>query len=142
LPAATPEWTRANDLYLRTEYQQSLAVLQAAPRKDAAALQLTGQNFFMLGEYKKASEAFEKAAALDPNNAKLIHWLGRAYGRRAETSNPFMAPGLASKTRQMLRKPWSLIRPTKMRWGICSISISMHRDFWVEECTKRKCWRS
>jgi tetratricopeptide (TPR) repeat protein len=104
LSAASPEWTRANSLYQRTEYQQSLALLEAATMKDAAMLQLAGQDFFMLGEYKKASEAFEKAAALDPNNAKLIHWLGRAYGRRAETANPFMAPGLASKTRQMFEK--------------------------------------
>jgi Flp pilus assembly protein TadD len=103
LPAATPEWTRANNLYLRTEYQQSLAVLKGAPT-DAASLQLAGQNLFMLGEYKKASEAFEKAAVLDPNNAKLIHWLGRTYGRRAETANPFAAPGLASKTRLMFEK--------------------------------------
>jgi Flp pilus assembly protein TadD len=104
LSAASPEWTRANSLYQRTEYQQSLAILEAATVKDAAALQLAGQDFFMLGEYKKASEAFEKAAALDPNNAKLIHWLGRAYGRRAETANPFLAPGLASRTRQMFEK--------------------------------------
>ncbi len=104
LPAVTPEWIRANNLYLRTEYQQSLAVLHAAPGTDAASLQLAGQNWFMLGEYKKASDMLEKAAALDPNNAKLIHWLGRAYGRRAETSNPFAAPGLASKTRQMFER--------------------------------------
>jgi Flp pilus assembly protein TadD len=104
LAGATPEFTRAQNLYQRTEYQQSLAALQAAAEKDAASLQLTGQDFFMLGEYKKACDAFEKAAALDPNNAPLIHWLGRAYGRRAETANPFMAPGLASKTRQMFEK--------------------------------------
>ncbi len=103
LPAATPEWTRANNLYQRTEYLQSLAALHPAS-KDAATLQLMGQNFFMLGEYKKASDAFEKAAALDPTNARLIHWLGRAYGRRAETANPLAAPGEASKTRQMFEK--------------------------------------
>lgn len=77
--------------------------MKGAPA-DAATLQLIGQDFFMLGEYKKASEAFEKAVVLDPNNPKLIHWLGRAYGRRAETGNPFSAPGLASKTRQMFEK--------------------------------------
>jgi cytochrome c-type biogenesis protein CcmH/NrfG len=104
LAAASPEWTRANNLYQRTEYQQSLAILGASPMKNAATLQLIGQDFFMLGEYKKASDAFERAAALEPDNAKLIHWLGRAYGRRAETANPFMAPGLASKTRQMFEK--------------------------------------
>jgi Flp pilus assembly protein TadD len=102
--AANLDWGRANNLYQRTEYQQSLAVLQALPEKDAAALQLMGQDFFMLGEYKKASESFEKAVALDPNNAQLLHWLGRTYGRRAETANPFAAPGLASKTRQMFEK--------------------------------------
>ena len=103
LAGTTPEWDRANQLYLRTDYRESLAVLKAAPG-DAASLQLIGQDYFMLGEYKKASESFEKAAALDPNNPKLIHWLGRAYGRRAETGNPLSAPGLASKTRQMFEK--------------------------------------
>jgi len=100
--AASPEWTRAHSLYQQTEYKQSLAALEG--QKDAASLQLMGQNLFMLGEYKKATEAFEKAAALDPNNPKLVHWLGRTYGRRAETANPFTAPGLASKTRQMFEK--------------------------------------
>jgi Flp pilus assembly protein TadD len=103
LSAATPDWNRANSLYQRTEYRESLAALEFAP-KDAPALQLAGQDLFMLGEYKRACEAFEKAAALDPNNAKLIHWLGRTYGRRAETANPFTAPGLASKTRQMFER--------------------------------------
>jgi len=79
-------------------------VLESVHSKDAATLQLTGQNFYMLGEYKKASEALEKAVALDPNNAKLVYWLGRVYGRRAETANPFQAPGLASKTRQMFER--------------------------------------
>ncbi len=102
--AGSPEWNRAYGLFQRTEYEQSLAVLQTLPGKDAATLQLMGQNWFMLGEYKKASDSFEKAVALDPNNAKLLHWLGRTYGRRAETANPFAAPGLASKTRQMFEK--------------------------------------
>jgi tetratricopeptide (TPR) repeat protein len=100
--AATPEWTRAHSLYQQTEYRQSLAALEG--HKDAASLQLMGQNLFMLGEYKKATEAFEKAVALDPNNPTLVHWLGRTYGRRAETANPFTAPGFASKTRQMFEK--------------------------------------
>ena len=105
MSAATPEWTRAHNLYQQTEYRQSLALLerQQAP-KDAATLQLMAQNLFMLGEYKRATDVFEKAVALDPNNPKLVHWLGRTYGRRAETANPFSAPGFASKTRQMFEK--------------------------------------
>jgi Flp pilus assembly protein TadD len=103
LTAASPDWTRANNLYQRTDYALSLAVLQGAA-KDAPTLQLMGQNWFMLGEYKRASEAFEKAVALDPNNPKLLYWLGKTYGRRAETANFLAAPGLASKTRQMFEK--------------------------------------
>ncbi len=104
LVAASPDWARANNLYQRTEYLQSLQLLEKLPQNDAATLQLMGQDLFMLGEYKKATEAFEKAVALDPNNPKLLHWLGRTYGRRAEMANPFAAPGLASKTRQMFEK--------------------------------------
>ncbi len=107
LSAATPEFSRAINLYQRTEYQQSLAVLKTAP-SDSAALQLAGQNYFMLGDFKKASDTLEKAAAMDPRNPKLIHWLGRAYGRRAETANPFAAPGLARKTGQMFEKAVAL----------------------------------
>ena len=104
LVAASPDWARANNLYQRTEYLQSLQLLEKLPERDAATLQLMGQDLFMLGEYKKATEAFEKAVALDPNNPKLLHWLGRTYGRRAEMANPFAAPGLAAKTRQMFEK--------------------------------------
>ena len=101
---ATPELSRANHLYQQTEYRQSLATLETLPNKDGPTLQLTGQDLFMLGEYKKATEAFEKALAFDPNNPKLLHWLGRTYGRRAEMANPFFAAGWATKTRQMFEK--------------------------------------
>lgn len=94
----------ARSLFERTEYQQSLALLLPAPHRDAQSLQLIGQNYFMLGEYKKSTDALEKAAALDPNNALVQSWLGRAYGRRAETSSPLTAPGYASKARQALEK--------------------------------------
>ena len=33
-----------------------------------------------------------------------MDWLGRAYGKRAESSNPLMAPGLASKARDAFEK--------------------------------------
>jgi tetratricopeptide (TPR) repeat protein len=104
LAANAPGGDQARALFDRTEYRQSLSLLLPLPHKDAAALQLIGQDYFMLGEYKKSTEALEKAAALDPDNAKLFDWLGRAYGRRAETSNPFWAPGYASKARQAFEK--------------------------------------
>ena len=36
--AESIEWTRAHELYLRTEYRESLAVLLPLPNRDAAAL--------------------------------------------------------------------------------------------------------
>lgn len=106
LASAGPEEERARSLYNRAEYRQSLNVLlegRQLPR-DAAALELLGQDYFMLGEYKRSTDALEKAALLDRDNAEILHWLGRAYGRRAETGNPFTAPGHATKARQMFER--------------------------------------
>jgi len=104
LAAAASDYDRALDLYKHTDYQASLKVLQQLKEKDAAALALTGQNYFMLGDAKHATDFFQKAVAADPNNSVYYHWLGRAYGRRAETSNPFSALGHASKTHQSFEK--------------------------------------
>ncbi len=117
LAARTPEWDRAHELYQRTEYQQSLALLLPAPQKDAATLQLIGQSYFMLGEYKKATESLEKGLALEPNNAEMLHWLGRTYGRRAEMASPFTAPGYATKSRQMFEKSVALNPSNKAATG-------------------------
>ena len=106
--AGTPEWHRAHELYRRTEYQQSLNVIQSIVHKDAATLELMGKDYYGLGEYKKATEAFEKAIVLDPTNSEMFHWLGRTYGRRAETRNVFTASGYANKTRQMFEKAVAL----------------------------------
>jgi tetratricopeptide (TPR) repeat protein len=46
----------------------------------------------------------EKAAALAPDSSEIHLWLGRAYGRRAETSNLLSAPGHASRARQYFEK--------------------------------------
>jgi tetratricopeptide (TPR) repeat protein len=98
--AAGPELDHAHKLYSLTEFRQSLEVLQAIPDKSAAVYDLMGRNYYGLADYKKATEALEKAVALDPNSSEIHLWLGRAYGRRAETSNPLSAPGHASKARQ------------------------------------------
>jgi tetratricopeptide (TPR) repeat protein len=82
--------------------------LLATSDRDAAVELLIGQDYFGLAEYKQATDALEKAVALAPNNAESFLWLGRAYGRRAETSNPFSAPGFASKSRQMFEKAVAL----------------------------------
>jgi tetratricopeptide (TPR) repeat protein len=102
--AGGPDITEARKLYNLTEFEQSLKVLHAIPNKDGAAWELTGRNYYMQAEYKKATEALEKAVVADPENSDYALWLARAFGRRAETSSPFTAPGLASKARQYFEK--------------------------------------
>src|SRR5579864_1569430 len=108
LTAKSPDCERARELYQRTEYRESLGVLLPIAQKDADTFGLIGQNYFMIGEYKKATEALEKAIGMELNNAGFAHWLGRTYGRRAETASPFTAPGYASKAGQMFEKAVAL----------------------------------
>jgi tetratricopeptide (TPR) repeat protein len=108
LTAQSPDRERARELYQRTEYRESLGMLLPIAHKDAATFGLIGQNYFMIGEYKKATEALEKAIAIEPNNAGFAHWLGRTYGRRAEMASPFTAPGYAFKAGQMFEKAVAL----------------------------------
>src|SRR5829696_3485161 len=98
--ASGPELERARKLYNSTDFEQSLKVLQAAPQKDAEIWELIGRNYYMMGDYRRASESLEKAAAVDPQNSRIALWLGRSWGRRAETSSFVTAPGHASKARQ------------------------------------------
>ena len=102
--ASGPDLDRAHKLYNLTDFQQSLEVLQVVPNKDAAVYELMGRNYYGLGEFKKATEALERAVARDPGDSNMYLWLGRAYGRRAETSSLITAPGLATKARQFFER--------------------------------------
>ncbi len=99
---------RAKELYQRTDYKASLQVLATDPAPSAATHCLIGKNHFMLGDWKLATDSFEQAVTLTPANAEYALWLGRAYGRRAETSNWMMAGFHAAKTRQYLEKAVAL----------------------------------
>ena len=98
--AASPDYERALELYQHTDYHASLKLLQPAQEKTVPELVLMGQDYFMLGDAKRATEFFQQAVTAEPVNSVYHHWLGRAYGRRAETVNPFTALGYASKDRQ------------------------------------------
>jgi tetratricopeptide (TPR) repeat protein len=102
--AAGPDVTQARNLYNSTDFEHSLKVLLAIPSKDGAVYELIGRNYYMQGDYKRAAEFLEKAVAAEPANAECALWLGRAYGRWAETSSPFTAPGHASKARLSFEK--------------------------------------
>ena len=104
--ATGPEIDQARKLYQLTDFDGSLRVLHALPERgrDGAAWELIGKNYYGLGDYKKATESLEKAIALEPDNSEFHLWMGRAYGRRAETSSMITAPGYASKARQFFEK--------------------------------------
>ena len=105
LLAASPAGLeQARKLYQLTDYEASLKILQAIQPKDGPVYALIGRNDYMQGEYKKATEVLEKAVAAEPNNSEYELWLGRAFGRRAETASPFTAPSHANKAREHFEK--------------------------------------
>lgn len=106
--AAQDRLKQAEELYQRTDYKKSIELLSAEHSPNAAASFQIGQDYFMLGEYKKAGEAFQKALALDPKKSDYALWLGRAWGRRAETSSPITAPIYALKARQCFEQAVAL----------------------------------
>jgi len=104
LAASAADLEQARKLHSHTDYEESLKLLAPMEPKDSAVYELIGQNYYGLGDYKKAAENFEKARAGDPGKSDYEMWLGRAFGRRAETSSPFTAPAHASKARQHFEK--------------------------------------
>jgi len=112
LTARNAELEQARELYHRTDYTGSLQilnhVLKAGDSLDAPVVFLMGQDHFMLGDYKRAAEAFQEATSLESSNSDYFLWLGRAYGRRAEMDNPLMAAGHASKARQNFERAVAL----------------------------------
>jgi Flp pilus assembly protein TadD len=99
--------TRAEDLYRHTQYEASLVLLDKNAT-DAQTTFLIGRDYFMSGDFRKATEYFQKTVTADPGNSDYMDWLGRAYGKRAETSNPFVAPMLASKARTAFERSVAL----------------------------------
>jgi tetratricopeptide (TPR) repeat protein len=102
--AGAPSFDEARKLYQISDFDGSLQILNELPVKTVAVWELIGRNRYGQADFKKATDALEKALALDPGNAEVNLWLGRAYGRRAETALPITAPGYASKARQYFEK--------------------------------------
>ena len=94
---------KAENLYKHTDYQASLDSLDKRGA-DPATNFLVARNYFMLGDFKKSVDYLSKATEAQPNNSEYWDWLGRAYGRRAETSNMLAAPGYATKARAAFEK--------------------------------------
>jgi Flp pilus assembly protein TadD len=99
---------RANALYQSTDYAGSLRVLEQDTAPDGENYLLSGKNYFMTGDYKRATDFFEKAVAGAPANSDYQLWLGRAWGRRAESGSWLTASSHASKARQCFEKAVAL----------------------------------
>lgn len=104
LAASPSDLDQARKLYQLTDYDSSLKILQTIQPKDGPVYELMGRDHYMQGEYKKATDALEKAVAAAPSDSDYELWLGRAFGRRAETSSVLTAPSNANKARQHFEK--------------------------------------
>lgn len=104
LPAAATDLSRANELYERTDYTGALHLLLTEKNLDAPAYALAGKSSFMQGDLGKATDYFQKAIALAPNDSEYVLWLGRTWGRKAERASPFTAPHAASRAREYFEK--------------------------------------
>ncbi len=85
----------------------AIASLQAQLQKtpsDAASYNYLCRAYFSVHDWDRAIPACEKAVSLDPRSSEYRLWLGRAYGEKADRSNPLSAAGLARKVRKQLEK--------------------------------------
>jgi tetratricopeptide (TPR) repeat protein len=102
--AQTGDLERARALYQQTKYPEALRIVETIQPQAPVSFALAGLCHYMMGDYKKAAEVFEKAVAGDEGNSVYWDWLGRAYGKRAETSNFLTAPVYARRARQHFEK--------------------------------------
>jgi tetratricopeptide (TPR) repeat protein len=104
--AAVPpetDYDRAHRFYSRTDYNSAIAILDRTPQ-DARTLELLGKCYYGAGDFKKATETLEKAAAAAPSDSMIQTWLGRAWGMRAESAFALAAVGHAGKSRDAFER--------------------------------------
>lgn len=94
---------QAERLFRKTDYASALNMLKNQPRT-SEVLFLEGRCWYYLSDYKQAVETFEKLTHGEPRSGLYMNWLGKAWGRRAETANVFQAPGFASRAREAFEK--------------------------------------
>jgi tetratricopeptide (TPR) repeat protein len=108
LRGAEDPLSKAEERYHLADYRASLALVRESGQTSGRAYCLAGRDQFMLGDYKQAAQAFERASSLEPANSEYAGWLGRSYGRRAETSAPFFDAKYTAKARTYLEKAVAL----------------------------------
>jgi len=84
------------------KYREAKSVFEPALKtnaRDAAAAFYLGRIAMEERQNDRAADYFETATTLDPKNSTFYLWLGRAYGREAESANVLRQPGLARKAK-------------------------------------------
>jgi tetratricopeptide (TPR) repeat protein len=102
-PRSRTDLHEAEELYRRGHYAASLSLLDRHATSPAS-LFLIGRDYYMLSEFKKATRYLKQALIAAPENSEFFDWLGRAYVRRADTSNPLSAPLLAKKAKEAFER--------------------------------------
>ena len=64
----------------------------------------SGLRHYEAGKFKAAVAAFDRAAAVDPENDVYAFWVGKACGRVAENAGPISAIKWAGRTRDALER--------------------------------------
>lgn len=82
----------------------SEAVSALTSHDDAQSLNLLSRAYFAMERWDEAVKCGERAVSLEPQNAGYHLWLGREYGRKAGSSNPLSAAGLAKKAKNEFEK--------------------------------------
>lgn len=72
--------------------------------KDAKANYFMGRIEFSRNSYGDATKWFEKAVKYESDNSYYNLWLGRAFGRRAQSASKLKQPFLARKTKSYFEK--------------------------------------
>jgi len=98
--AEPSELARIRELYRRGDYLTAAKLIDSAGALDAEWLLLAGQVNYRAGNLSAACRYFERATIANPTDSSCFHWLGRAYGRRAESADVLLAPRYAVLARQ------------------------------------------
>ncbi len=95
----------------------AIAFTAASCAQADADLMVRGKQAYQQANFKDAVQWFEKAATAEPRSSDVQHWLGRAYGRLAETSSFLNAPRFASKCRQAFERAVEMDGNNKEAWN-------------------------
>jgi len=106
--AGQVELRQAEEFYRQTRYREALEAVRPLVNQDSEALLLAGRSAYGMGDYRRAIEYLETLTQREPSRSTAYLWLGRAFGRRAETGFALSAPHYAAKARQSFEKAVAL----------------------------------